>query len=110
MLYVIKIIIAALIIVMVTEISRLNTQLGGLIESLPLISLISFVWVYWDSQDITIIANLSLSTFWYVLATLPLFYILPILLYKGIGFYISLFLSIFITLPGYFIVSKLINT
>jgi hypothetical protein len=108
--YIVKTIIAALIIVSVTEISRFSTQIGGVIKSLPLISIISFIWIYYDTHDTKVIADLSLSTLWYVLPTLPMFYILPVILNKGVGFYMSLFLSVFITLPGYLVVSKLLNS
>lgn len=110
MFYLIKTIITALLIIAITEVSKLNAQLGGLIKSLPLISIISFIWIYYDTQDTKIIADLSLSTLWYVIPTLPLFYIFYVLLNKGFGFYPALFLSILTTLPGYIIVTKILNS
>ena len=79
MFYLIKTIITALLIVTITEVSKLNVQLGGLIKSLPLISIISFIWIYFDTQDTKLIADLSVSTLWYVVPTLPLFYVFYIL-------------------------------
>lgn len=109
MFYLIKTIITAILIVAITEVSKLNAQLGGLIKSLPLISIVSFIWIYYDTQDTKIIADLSLSTLWYVIPTLPLFYIFYTLLNKGLGFYTSLFLSILTILPGYIVVTKILN-
>lgn len=110
MFYLIKTIITALLIVTITEVSKLNAQLGGLIKSLPLISIISFIWIYYDTHNTKIIADLSLSTLWYVIPTLPLFYIFYILLNKGWGFYTALFLSILTILPGYIVVTKILNS
>lgn len=107
MLYFIKTIIAALLIVAVTEVSKFNVQLGGLIKSLPLISIISFLWLYNDTHDTKIIADLSLSTLWYVIPTLPMFLVLNVLLSKGVQFYFALLISVMVTIPGYLIVSKM---
>ena len=110
MLYLIKVVIAAIIIVSVTEVSKVNAQLGGLIKSLPLISLISFIWLYYDTQNIKIIADLSLSTLLYVIPTLPMFYIFYILLTKGFGFHIALFLSVLTIIPVYILLTKILNS
>lgn len=99
--YLIKLLISAAIIVAVSEVAKFNATLGGLIKSLPLISIIALIWVYIDTHDTAKTAALSTSTFWFVLPTLPMFLILPFLLGKGIGFYASLSISVFIMLLCY---------
>jgi F0F1-type ATP synthase assembly protein I len=92
--YLVKLLISAAIIVIVSEVSKYNAAIGGLIKSLPLISIIALVWLYADTHDTAKVAELSISTFWFVLPTLPMFLIFPALLGKGLGFYISLAISI----------------
>lgn len=99
--YIIKIVLSALIIVAVSEVAKYNAGLGALIKSLPLISILAMIWLYVDTQDTAKIAELSVSTFWLVLPTLPMFLVLPALLKSGMGFYPSLAISIAIMLACY---------
>ena len=76
--YLIKLFLSAGIIVAVAEVSRFNATLGGLIKSLPLISLLAILWLYAETKDIDKVVTLSISTFWFVLPTLPFFIIFPL--------------------------------
>lgn len=100
-LYAIKLLLSAAIIVAVTEVAKFNTTLGALIKSLPLVSLISLIWIYVETQDAQKISALSSSTFWLVLPTLPMFLVLPALLKQGLGFYSALGLSVLVMLGCY---------
>jgi hypothetical protein len=92
--YATKVILSAVIIVVVSEVAKASPGLGALIKSLPLISILAMIWLYVDTQDAGKISELSISTFWLVLPTLPMFLVLPALLKSGIGFYASLAASI----------------
>ena len=99
--YLIKLFLSAGIIVMVTEIAKFNATLGGLIKSLPLISLLAILWLYAETKNVDKVMVLSISTFWFVLPTLPFFVVLPALLKQGYEFYVSLILSCIVMLLGY---------
>ena len=99
--YFVKLLISASIIVAVSEVSKYNATIGGLIKSLPLISIIALCWVYIETHDTTKVAALSTSTFWFVLPTLPMFLLFPVLLSKGAGFYTSLSVSLALMLGCY---------
>lgn len=101
--YIVKIVLSAGIIVVVSEVAKVNTGLGALIKSLPLISIIAMIWLYVDTRDTAKIAELSVGTFWLVLPTLPMFLVLPALLKSGMGFYPSLALSVSVMLVCYLI-------
>jgi len=82
MLYIaIKALISGLIIAIVSEVAKRTPALGALILSLPLISILAFIWLWRDTGDKEGIAALAKSTFWFVLPTLLLFLVLPILLF-----------------------------
>lgn len=79
-----KILITAVLIVIISEVSKRTGYLGGLIASLPLVSYLSIIWLYIEGEDkaktTEIIAQHSISVFWFVLPTLPFFVLLPWLL------------------------------
>jgi hypothetical protein len=99
--YLVKLLISAAILAAVTEVARVNPTLGGLIKSLPLVSLVAIIWVWAETGNRDTIRQLSFSTFWFVLPTLPFFIVLPLLLKAGWGFWPSLAASLAVMLGGY---------
>jgi hypothetical protein len=99
--YILKIIISAVIIVAVSEVSKRSSFIGGLLASLPLVSLLAMIWLYRDTHDTQKISALSTSIFWLVLPSLVLFIVLPIALKRGITFYPALGLSVVAMLACY---------
>ncbi len=75
--------------VAISEAAKRSTLLGGILASLPLTSLLAFIWLYGETGDTGKIANLSVSIFWYVLPSLVLFVALPILLARGPRFLVK---------------------
>ncbi len=82
----IKTLITALVVVAVSELARRYTVWAALLASLPLTSILAFIWVYWDTKDTDKIIELSHSVFWLVLPSLAFFLILPFLLKQGLAF------------------------
>lgn len=106
--YLTKLLLTAGIIVIVSEVAKVNAGLGALIKSLPLISILAMIWLYTDTRDTAKIAELSTATFWLVLPTLPMFLVLPALLKSGMGFYAGLGISIVVLLACYAIAIPLL--
>ena len=100
---VIKLLLSSGIIVIVSEIAKKNTLIGGLIASIPLVSVIAMVWLYIDTKDIENINALSKSILWMVVPSLALFISLPVLLKSGVNFYISMGISILVTMGCYWL-------
>ena len=88
--YVIKVALTAVIVVAVAEIAKRSSLWAAVLASLPLTSLLAFVWIYIDTGDTARIASMSVSIVWLVLASLPLFLLLPALLRAGWSFWPSL--------------------
>lgn len=99
--YVVKVVLSAVLIAAVSEIAKRSSFLGGLVASLPMVSLLAFVWLYVDTKSIDKVAALSNGIFWLVLPSLSLFIALPLLLKKTGNFYVSLAASIAIMLACY---------
>ena len=70
MLYVLtKALLSGAIVAAASEVAKRSPALGAVILSLPLVSVIAFVWLWRDTGDKEAIASLSESTFWFVLPT-----------------------------------------
>ena len=65
---IIKTLISALVIVAVSEIAKKYTWAAAVIVSIPLTSLLAFIWLYFDTKDTQKVIDLSLST---IVMTLP---------------------------------------
>ena len=98
----IKIALTTAVVVAVSEIAKRSSLWGALIASLPLTSLLAFMWIYLETGNTQTIASLSQGIFWLVIASLPLFLILPALLHAGWGFWSSLGLACTVTVGAYF--------
>ena len=102
MLYlIIKAAVSGTIVAAVSEIARRYPGWGGLVASLPLVSLLAMIWLWRDSGDPERVAALSMSTFWFILPSLPLFLALPALLRANVGFWVSLAICVAATLLFY---------
>lgn len=99
--YALKVIVSALLIVAISEIAKRSTGFAALVASLPLTSLLAFVWLHLEGAPPEKIADLSSQIFWLVLPSLLLFVLLPLLLKHGLGFWVSLGLSVAATAGCY---------
>ena len=97
-----KIIVSALTIFIASEIAKRDTLVGAIIVSLPLISLLSIIWIYIETRDIERIISFSYSVFSMIIPSLSFFLTLPYFLKKNISFSISLTLSVAIMVILYF--------
>ena len=107
--YALKVIISALVIVAITEIAKRSTGFAALVASLPLTSLLAFVWLHLDATPTERIADLSTQIFWLVIPSLLLFLLLPLLLRHGLNFWLSLGLSVVATAGCYLAVLPLLR-
>jgi hypothetical protein len=107
--YALKVVVSALVIVAVTEISKRSAGFAALVASLPLISLLAFVWLHVEGATPAQIAALSSQIFWLVLPSLLLFILLSLLLKHGLGFWLSLGLSVAATIAFYFVLLPLLR-
>ena len=99
----IKTIVSALLIVAISEIARRSAALGALVASLPLVSVLGMIWLWRDTHDSARMAAHSEATFWYVLPSLPMFLLIPVLLRAGLGFPLALLAGILLTAGLYLI-------
>jgi len=107
--YFIKVFISSAIIVLVSEIAKKDNIIGGLIASIPIVSVLSMILLYIDTNNIDIVKALANGILWMIFPSMSLFIILPILINCGIKFYLSLTISILITMVCYLITISFMN-
>lgn len=98
---ILKAALSGVLIMIISEVARRSPGFGGLIASLPLISVLGIIWLWRDTNDVERIAAHAESTFWFVLPSLPMFLIFPAMLRHGIGFWISLIIACVLTMALY---------
>lgn len=107
MYFIVKTLVSAIIIAIVTKLSEFNTMFAAFLKSLPLTSLLVFIFMKYEGRTEKEIAQMSWEILILVLPSLILFIILPILLNKGLGFYTSLISGVIFMSIGYFITLKI---
>lgn len=98
-----KVLISAVIIALVTEIAKKHVSLGGLVAAMPITTLLSICWLYYEKKDLVLLSDFSKSVFWGVFPTLMFFIPAIFLFKKGWNFYLVMSISfIFLGIGAYF--------
>ena len=102
MLYlIVKAALSGVIVALVSEIARRDPGAGGLLASLPLVSVLGMIWLWRDTQDSVRMADHAEATFWFVLPSLPMFLLIPLMLRTGVDFWPALLLGCGVTMLLY---------
>jgi hypothetical protein len=107
--YAAKVLISALLIVIISEVSKRNSLIGAIFASVPLVSVLAICWLYLDTHNTRAVAYLATDVFWMVIPSLIFFIVLPIMLKHKINFSISLISSLAAMTLGYFIMLKVLK-
>ena len=97
----IKAALSGIIIAIVSEVAKRYPGFGALIASLPLVSVLGMMWLWRDKPDLGNMAAHVEATFWFVLPSLPMFLLIPVMLRNGIGFWPSLAVGCALTILLY---------
>jgi hypothetical protein len=98
---VIKAAISGVLIAVASELAKRYPGLGALIASLPLVSVLGMIWLWNAKPNAENMAAHSAATFWYVLPSLPMFLVIPIMLRQGLPFWLALTLGCALTIALY---------
>ena len=98
---VIKAGLSGILIAIISEVAKRYPGFGGLIASLPLVSVLGMIWLWRDKPDAANMAAHAEGTFWFVLPSLPMFLLIPMMLRQGFGFWPSLIAGCVLTVALY---------
>ena len=100
-LFVIKAMLSGLLVAAISTVARRYPGWGGLLASLPLVSLLSMLWLYGETRDAEQVARLSIGAFWFFLPSIPMFLVIPIMLRSGYSFPLTMVVAILLTILLY---------
>lgn len=97
----IKAALSGAIIAIASEVARRWPGWGALIVSLPLVSVLAMLWLWRDTRDPGRLAAHAEATFWFVLPSLPMFLLIPLMLRQGFSFWLALVAGCVLTMALY---------
>jgi predicted neutral ceramidase superfamily lipid hydrolase len=109
MFYIIKIFVSACIITLVSEVAKRFPHTGGLIAAMPITTLLSMLWIYYENKDISLISNFLISVMAGTIISFIFFIAAIFLIKKGLNFYPVLIFSTIILGIAVFIYQKFFN-
>lgn len=98
---VIKAAVSGILVAIISEVAKRYPGIGGLIASLPLVSVLSMIWLWRDRPDAANMAAHAEATFWFVLPSLPMFLVIPVMLRHGYAFWLALLAGCVLTVVLY---------
>lgn len=98
----------AAVVVFVSEFAKANDKLVGFVTPLPLVTILTLIWLYVEHQSSTKISNHAYYIFWYGLPTLPMFLLFAYLLPK-LGFWLTLITCVVFILAIFYVYVHLIK-
>ena len=101
LLFALKAILSGILVAAISTVARRYPGWGGLIASLPLVSVLSMLWLYGETRDAESVARLSLGAFWFFLPSIPMFLVIPALLRAGVGFALTMAIACVMTMILY---------
>ncbi len=96
-----KALLSGAIVAAISEVSKRLPGLGGLIASLPLVSVLGMIWIWGETRDTVRLATHAEATFWFVLPSLPMFLAIPAMLRRGWDFWPALLVGCAMTMALY---------
>ena len=98
-----KALLAGAMIAAIAEIGKRLPAMAALVASLPLVSILGMIFLWHARPDPENMAIHAQATFWYVLPSLPMFLVIPVLLRSGMNFWLALALGCALTVGLYFL-------
>jgi hypothetical protein len=98
-----KALLAGAMVAAIAEIGKRLPAMGALVASLPLVSVLGMAFLWIARPDAENMATHAQATFWYVLPSLPMFLLIPVLLRSGVNFWLALVAGCALTVALYLV-------
>jgi hypothetical protein len=106
--FVVRALLSGLIVAAIALIARRSPVAGAVVASLPLVSVLGMIWLWHDTGDRVRLAAHAEATFWYVLPSLPMFLLIPVLLRHGVAFPAALLAGCAVTVLLYLVTAAVV--
>lgn len=101
LLFILKALLSGLLVAAISTVAKRYPGWGGLIASLPLVSVLSMLWLYGETRDPERVASLSMGAFWFFLPSIPMFLVIPAMLRSGFSFAVTMVVACLLTITLY---------
>ena len=101
-----KALLSGVLIAAIAEIGKRLPTVAALVASLPLVSVLGMVLLWQARPDAENMARHSEATFWYVLPSLPMFLLIPLMLRGGVPFWLALLAGCALTVALYLLMAQ----
>jgi len=99
-----KILLTALIIFSIAQISERSTMMAAVLASIPIVSVLSMMMMFHEGQTAVEISSFARDIVWLLIPSLLMFIVMPWLIEsKGWEFYPALAAGMSCTIAGYFV-------
>ncbi|MFZ6691773.1 DUF3147 family protein [Undibacterium sp. SXout20W] len=105
---IVKFLLTSAVVVLVSEVAKRSDRIGGLIAALPLVTILTLIWLHLENQSNDKIANHAWFTFWYVVPTLPMFLAFPWCLAR-FGFWPALLCAAILSVICFFVFALVVR-
>jgi hypothetical protein len=103
-----KYLITAGLVVAISEFAKRSDKLGALVAALPMVTVLTLIWLHVEKQAPSKVANHAWYTFWYVVPTLPMFLAFPALLGR-LGFWPALAVCVVLTVVCFVVFASVVK-
>jgi hypothetical protein len=97
----IKAALSGMIVATVSEVAKRYPGFGGLIASLPLVSVLGVIWLWHETHDPAQMSDHVSGTLWFIAPSVPMFVLIPMLLKRDVGFWPALASGCLLTIVLY---------
>ena len=101
LIFLLKAIVSGILVATISSVAKRYPGWGGLVASLPLVSVLSMIWLYGETRSAESVAQLSLGALWFFLPSIPMFLVIPALLRAGVGFVVTMIIACVMTMILY---------
>lgn len=108
MIWIFKIIISSLMIVLITEIAKKHSIIGGLVAVLPINITLSLIWLYLEKKDLALLGDFTYSALWGLFPTMFFLILVTFLFNKHSGFIPTILAGILLLMICGFIQHKIL--
>lgn len=106
---IIKVLVTAIVVVAVSEVSKRSSLVAAILVSLPLTSLLAFMWMNVDKASNESVAGLSMGIFWLVIPSLAFFPVFALLLRNNMHFWLAMLIAAAVTVGAYYAFMALLD-
>ena len=105
-----KIVLTALIIFSIAQVSERSTLMAAVLASIPIVSVLSMMMMYHEGQTAADISGFAKDIVWLVIPSLLLFIVMPWLIEsRSWDFYPALAAGMACTISGYFLMVQMMD-